>query len=123
VLVVVRVDTPVNVVKQWGCKSPTSGTITYAPVGNKNTNAGDDHASAQAVSGRYLRSAATVQPEGHQVANPQLCRRCPGLGVRYDITLREHRPGVYNDGIELKETPCRPSPSTPVGISAGTAKW
>ena len=106
VLVVVRVDTPVNVVKQWGCKVPNEATITYAPVGNKNTDAGDDHASAQAVVPANICDGPVVTNlRVTKTANPQMCSKiAQGWECIYDIALQNTGPGIYNDTIKLKET-------------------
>ena len=88
VLVVVRVDMPVNVAKQMGCKVRNRAHITYAPVGNKNTDAADEHASVLAsVPADICDRPQSCQPEGHQGGqSADVHEGGPGLGVR----LRHH---------------------------------
>ena len=116
VLVVVRVDTPVNVAKQMDCKVRNRVHITYAPVGNKNTDAGDEQASVLAtVPADICDQPQPANLKVTKVANPQLCKKVPqGWECGYDITVENTGPGVYNDWIELKET----LPAEPV-----TASW
>ena len=116
VLVVARVDMPVNVAKQMDCKVRNRVHITYAPVGNKNTDAGDEHASVLAtVPAEICDQPQPANLKVTKVANPQLCTKvAQGWRCGYDITVENTGPGVYKDWIELKET----LPAEPV-----TASW
>ncbi len=116
VLVVARVDMPVNVAKQMDCKVRNRVHITYAPVGNKNTDAGDEHASVLAtVPADICDQPQPANLKVTKVANPQVCTKvAQGWKCGYDITVENTGPGVYKDWIELKET----LPAEPV-----TASW
>jgi len=116
VLVVARVDMPVNVAKQMDCKVRNRVHITYAPIGNKNTDASDEHASVVAtVPAEICDQQQPANLKVTKVANPQLCTKvAQGWRCGYDITVENTGPGVYQDRIELKET----LPAEPV-----TASW